>query len=101
MAPDERIVAEGNQDADADVLFLLYGQRDAWARDALGNRIQARTWLKPDSQLVLGMLAAWQRKRYGQHITTEVQMNSVLRLERPGEAPGAGSSRADGADATS
>ena len=79
--PDPRILANGDQDADADTLDLLYGQRTPLLLDPVTREpVRARVWLKPSETLVVKMLEAWARGRYGAHSTVEVKMGGVLRL---------------------
>jgi len=41
-----------------------------------------KQWLKPSDNLVIKMLEAWNRKRYGSHQTIDVNYGGVLRLEK-------------------
>jgi hypothetical protein len=83
---DERIIKFfGTTDVDPDLIEMQFGQRDTYLRDEEGNRVQARTWLKPDTGLVSLMLSAWKRRRYGTHVSVESKSETVLRLERPEE----------------
>jgi hypothetical protein len=41
-----------------------------------------KQWLKPSDALVIKMLEAWNRKRYGSHQTIDVNYGGVLRLEK-------------------
>jgi len=41
-----------------------------------------KQWLKPSDNLVIKMLEAWNRKRYGAHQTIDVNYGGVLRLEK-------------------
>ena len=46
------------------------------------ERVPTKQWLKPSDALVVKMLEAWNRKRYGAHQTIDVQYGGVLRLEK-------------------
>jgi hypothetical protein len=47
--------------------------------------VPTKQWLKPSDALVLKMVEAWNRKRYGNHQSIDVTYGGVLRLERPDE----------------
>jgi hypothetical protein len=44
--------------------------------------VPTKQWLKPSDNLVIKMLEAWNRKRYGSHQTIDVNYGGVLRLEK-------------------
>jgi len=44
--------------------------------------VPTKQWLKPSDALVIKMLEAWNRKRYGSHQTIDVNYGGVLRLEK-------------------
>jgi hypothetical protein len=66
----EDIARAGDLDADANMLELLYGQRDVYQRDAMGNRIQETIHHHPSDGLVNMVLKAHLPKLYG----TKVEM---------------------------
>ncbi len=57
-----------------------------WKRECY-ERKPTMQWLKPSDALVLKMVEAWNRKRYGVHQQIDVTYGGVLRLERPDEPP--------------
>jgi hypothetical protein len=46
------------------------------------ERVPTKQWLKPSDALVIAMLQAWQRKRYGSRQEISVTYGGVLRLEK-------------------
>lgn len=63
---DERIINEGNGDADKETLMLLYGQPDIYLRDPITRaRVPIKLRRAPPAQLVNKMLSAHFPKLYG------------------------------------
>jgi hypothetical protein len=56
-----------------------------FAEDAY-EMIPTKQWLKPSDALVLAMLQAYRRKRFGQHSTVEHAFSGTLRIDKPDAA---------------
>jgi transposase-like protein len=78
---DPRMV--GLDDAQCD---LLFGHHDRLLRDDKGNALPLTIKRKPSDALVLRMLASHMRNTYGEHVTSDVNVNlGVLQLPRKGD----------------
>jgi len=78
----ERVLKDEYKDTPEDELWQTGPN---WEKDCY-ELVPVKQWLKPSDQLVLAMVQAWNRKRYGQHSTIDLNFGGVLRLERPEEA---------------
>jgi hypothetical protein len=80
----EKVLKPEYEGMDEDTLWLEVGPE--WETICYKRRPTMQL-LKPSDQLVIRMLGAWGRKRYGAHQEISVNYGGVLRLERPDEPP--------------
>jgi hypothetical protein len=56
-----------------------------------GKRVRVMEWSKPSDAMSTLVLQSWARKRYGAHVTTDINIGGVLRLgtteQKPTEVP--------------
>lgn len=79
----ERVLKAEYASIPEDELWLEVGPE--WETICYETR-PTKQWLKPSDALVVKMLEAWNRKRYGAHQTVDVNYGGVLRLERDAPA---------------